>query len=92
MNEEKKRRLFAAARRERAVEPPSNFADLVMNEVRRDTRIETASALLDVLSNLFPRFAAAALLVIALSFGAQIYFNNAADYVEVAEQWFFAPE
>ena len=65
MNENKMRKLFAAAREETAPEPGADFATQVMQSVRREPAPEPVSVF-GQLGDLFPRLAFAAAVVIVL--------------------------
>jgi len=88
MNEAKQKQLFDAVRRNPGIEPPINFAAHVAAAAR--SAGPQRRSISDELGALFPRFAAAALLVIVLCAAAEFYFesDSAADFSQ-AEQWFF---
>jgi len=72
MNEQKLKQLFAAARREPAPAPPSEFSDSVLRALRREpTPADTLPwGLFEQLNRLFPRVALAAAAIILLCLAA----------------------
>jgi len=97
MNEQKLKKLFAAARNETAPVPPADFAADVLRTVRREKPIpppETFS-IFDQLNQLFPKlaWAAAAMIVlgVATDFGLTAAgVPNLGDGVsQVSSQWLF---
>ena len=95
MNNERLRKLFRLARTETPPAPPEGFDARVLAAIRRERRAAPAS-LWEQLGELFPRFATAAVLVIAVCALADFYFSAtqpsslAADVTELSEQWLFA--
>ncbi len=92
MNEAKQQKLFEAARRAPAIEAPPNFVALVIAAVRREMPAANTPTLVDAFAALFPRFAIAAVLLIAVSVAADFYFDGGVDYKTATEQWFFGAE
>ena len=97
MNDRKIEKLFAAARRETAPEPPFTFARDTLTALRmeRNRATEPAPTLFDQLGLLFPRLAWAAATVIVLCVAAEAWnasqgatLSNAAESVK--ETWLFA--
>ena len=96
MNERKLKQLFGAARKETPPAPPEDFAQRVMQAVRRDAATPPAEVtLFDQLNQLFPRIAWAAAVVLVLcvagelvSSATQPSFN---DVAQLSDQW-FGPE
>ncbi|HXI72205.1 MAG TPA: hypothetical protein VNN22_17760 [Verrucomicrobiae bacterium] len=68
MNEQKIKKLFAAARNEAAPVPSKDFAGDVLRAVRREPpeSLRETTSIFDQLSRMFPRFALAATVVIVL--------------------------
>jgi hypothetical protein len=96
MKETKIQQLFAAARQEQAPEAPFNFNGTVVSAIRRDGRRSAAPSFFDQLNLLFPRLAAAALIIIGLCLATDFYFvkgettTTTADVQQAAEEWLFA--
>ena len=98
MNNERLRKLFRLARTETPPAPPEGFDARVLAAIRREQREQRAApaSLWEQLGELFPRFATAAVLVIAVCALADFYFSAtqpsslAADVTELSEQWLFA--
>ena len=97
MNKPKIKKLFAAARNEAAPAPAAGFAADVLRAIRREPPVslpETASVF-DQLNRLFPRFALAAAIVIALGVATDFGLTAAGvpdlgDGVsEISSQWLF---
>ena len=97
MNERKLKRIFEAARNERAPEASPDFHDRVMEEIGRAPvrRAHQAPTLFDQLNFLFPRVAWAAVGVIALcvagDFAASAFnLPSLTDGVaQISNQWLF---
>jgi len=98
MNKGKLDRLFASVRGERAVRPADDSAGRVMGAIHREPHRRPAVTVFDELTQLFPRLAWAATVVIGLGLASELYFSLtgstslATDLAEVAEQWRFAGE
>jgi len=99
MNEQKLKRLFAAARNETAPAPPADFAADVLRAIRREKQIpppETISVF-DRLNLLFPKLACAAAAVIVLGVAADFGLTaagvpNLSDGVsQISAQWLLTP-
>lgn len=95
MKDSRIQKLFEAARNEPAPEVPFDFGRNVVSAIRREERRSTAPSLFEQLNRLFPRLAAAALIVIGLCVATELYFNQqepttAADVQQAAEEWMFA--
>src|SRR5688572_376805 len=95
MNDSKIQKLFAAARKENAPEPPFNFSQNVLSAIERREKAVPAGSLFDELSRLFPRFACAAVLIISVAVAADVYFtkeqSTLSDNVEqAADEWLMA--
>jgi hypothetical protein len=97
MNNSKIQQLFAAARKEEAPEVPFQFDQTVVAAIRRDARRSFSPSLFEQLNQLFPRLAAAALIVIGLCVATDYYFSPAetnvtttADVQQAAADWLFA--
>ena len=95
MNESKMQKLFAAARHERAPEVPFHFERNVISAIRRGERRSVAPSFFEQLNQLFPRLAAAAVVIIGLCVATEFYFENSettttADVQQAAEEWLFA--
>ena len=95
MNENKIRKLFAAAREEQAPQPGPDFAAGVMRVVRQSPTPEPVSVF-GQLGDLFPRLAVAAVLMIGLCVAAD-FCAAAMDQADLtsgvsqlSEQWLFA--
>jgi hypothetical protein len=99
MNEQKLKKLFGAARNEIAPAPPANFAASVLRAIRREKPISIAEtfSIFDQLNLLFPRFALAAAMVIALGVAADFGLTAAgvpdlSDGVsQISTQWLLTP-
>jgi len=93
MNQKQIERLFKAARSEPAPLPEENFEARVMRAIRREPAEMT---LLEQLSRLLPRLAAAAAAVIFLCIAADVCLSNFVQpdmdsgLTQLAEQWLFA--
>ena len=95
MNENKIKKLFEAARKETAPEPPFGFARNVVASIRRAENAASAPALLDQISQLFPRLAWAAVMVIGLCLAAEFYWTQqdaglTAGVEQVKQEFLFA--
>jgi hypothetical protein len=79
MNENKLKKLFAAAQNETAPVPPADFAGDVLRAVRREpqTTARASVSIFDQLNFLFPRLALAAAAVIVLCVAADFGFTSA---------------
>ena len=94
MNDRKLKRLIELARAEAAPAPPEGFDARVMMAVCREKRAAPVS-LLDLLDQLFPRLAFAAVLVMGLCVAADFCIGPgnssslSADVNEISEQWLF---
>ena len=91
MKESKQKQLMAAARRIPPIEVPAGFSDEVVRVIRngQSTVPASPSSVLDQVSALFPRLAAAALAVIVAA-AAFEYFTGgdmAAQLTEASDQW-----
>jgi hypothetical protein len=101
MNEEKLKKLFAAARKENVSAPPPDFPADVLRAIRREPQSAIAPqtfSIFDQLNLLFPRIALAAAAVIILCAAAD-YGLTAAGVPElddgaaqVSAQQFFSPD
>ena len=79
MNEDKLKKLFAAARNESAPLPPADFVADMLRAVRREPEGRGAAAIsiFEQLNVLFPRLALAAAVVIVLCVAADFGFTSA---------------
>ncbi|MBA4149157.1 MAG: hypothetical protein H0X66_13670 [Verrucomicrobia bacterium] len=95
MNEQKINKLFEAARSEVAPEVPFNFSRSVMAAIQRGAQPLRAS-FSDQLAALFPRIGFAAVLIVALSTAADLYFSDTNTPLTVtveqvaADEWLIA--
>lgn len=95
MKNQKLSRLFEAARHACAPTPTSDFADGVLQAVRREPRVNRDSVL-EQLTTLFPRLAVAAVLAIGLFIGSDylmtaFHLPSLSDGVaQLSNQWLFA--
>ena len=93
MNDTKLKNLFAAARREVPPAATDGFDLLVMQAVRREPARRAATTIFDELNALFPRFAWAAISVIAVCVagdwlaGAPSLTDGVA---QISQQWLLA--
>jgi hypothetical protein len=100
MNEQKIKKLFAAARNETAPAPSTDFAADVLRAISREKQISRAETLsvFDQLNLLFPRFALAAAALIVLGIAADFGLTaagvpNLSDGVsQVSAQWLLTPD
>jgi hypothetical protein len=100
MNERKWKQLFAAARNEPAPAPSEALAANVVRAIRNGPHRERLKrlSLFDPLNGLFPRFAWAAVAIIALSVAADWGLTAAGlpglgDGVsQISAQWFLTPD
>jgi len=97
MNDVKLKQLLEAARQEPAPGAPFDFTRTVLAALRRAAPRPARPSLLEQLSPLFPRLAAASLLVIGLSVASAFYFaepdaGSTADFNQLTEQWFFSQD
>jgi hypothetical protein len=98
MNEQKLKKLFAAAQNETALVPSADFAADVLRAVRREKQIQSPEtfSVFDQLNQLFPKLACAAAIVIvlgvALDFGLTAAgIPNLSDGVsQISSQWLFS--
>lgn len=96
MKESKIQNLFRAVRQEKAPDAPFGFHSSVLLAIRRDsTRQKATVSIFEQLSQLFPRLAAASLLVIGLCIATEYYYSQSeitttADVQQAAEEWLFA--
>ncbi|MDB6026949.1 MAG: hypothetical protein JWM68_3172 [Verrucomicrobiales bacterium] len=95
MNDSNIQKLLAAARKEQAPEVPFNFENSVVSAIRRDQRRSTPLSFFEQLNQLFPRLAAAAVVIIGLCIATEFYFTQSettttADVQQAAEEWLFA--
>jgi anti-sigma-K factor RskA len=99
MNEQKLKKLFAAARNETAPAPSADFAADVLRAVRCEKTVPAAEAfsIFDQLNLLFPKLALAATAVIVLGVAADFGLTAAgvpdlSDGVsQVSAQWLLTP-
>lgn len=94
MNDGRLKKLFSAARHETPPEVSFNFAQSVLAAIRR-RKAPRPFSLVDQLGALFPRLAAASLLVIALCAAGEFYFSAAEgtpsnDLNQLTEELIFA--
>jgi hypothetical protein len=97
MNEQKLKKLFAAARNETAPAPSADFAADVLRAVRREKQIEAAEtfSVSDQLNLLFPKLAWAAVAMIALCVATDFGLTaagvpNLSDGVsQISSEWLF---
>jgi hypothetical protein len=97
MNEQKIQRLFAAARNEATPMPSAEFAGDVLRAVRREKQLSSPEtfSIFDQLNLLFPRFALAAAIVIALGVATDLGLTAAGvpdlgeGVSEISSQWLF---
>ena len=90
MNEQKHQQLMRAVRNIPATEAPPEFSDGVLRALRRRAGETPAPrSLADELTALFPRLAAAALLVIAAAVAFEFYTEGdfVAQLAEASDQW-----
>jgi hypothetical protein len=100
MNEQKLKKLFAAARNETAPAPSEHFATDVLRAIGRENQISPAEtfSVFDQLNLLFPRFALAAAALIVLGIAADFGLTaagvpNLSDGVsQVSAQWLLTPD
>jgi hypothetical protein len=100
MNEQKLKKLFAAARTESAPAPSEHFAMDVLRAIGREKPISPAEtfSVFDQLNLLFPRFALAAAALIVLGIAADFGLTaagvpNLSDGVsQVSAQWLLSPD
>jgi len=99
MDEQKLKKLFAAARNETAPSPSADFAADVLRAVRREKPVPAAEtfSIFDQLNLLFPKLALAATAVIVLGVAADFGLTAAgvpdlSDGVsQVSAQWLLTP-
>ena len=97
MSEQKFQKLLVAARNEAAPAPAADFAGAVLHAVRREPTVASPAtvSLFDQLNLLFPRFALAAVVVIALGVAADFGLTAAGlpdlgeGVSEISAQWLF---
>jgi hypothetical protein len=79
MNENKLKRLFAAAQKEAAPVPPADFAADVLRAVRREPapRLPESGSVFDQLNRWFPRIAIASAVIILLCIAADFGLTSA---------------
>jgi hypothetical protein len=101
MNEEKLKKLFAAAHTESAPEPPQDFPADVLRAIHREPQSAPEPqtfSLFDQLNFLFPRIALTAVAVIVLCVAADYGLTAAGvpelgdEAEQVSAQQFFAPD
>lgn len=96
MKDSKIQNLFRAARQEKAPDAPFGFHSSVLSAIRRDgTPRKAAVSIFEQLNQLFPRLAAASLLIIGLCIATEYYYSQTeitttADVQQAAEEWLFA--
>lgn len=94
MNDEKLKKLFAAARSEMPPTPPSGFDEQVIRAMRNEVRRAPVS-LWEQLDALFPRLAIASVLVVGACVLGDYYYSAVhpagleAEVNAIAEQWAF---
>jgi hypothetical protein len=97
MNEQKLKKLFAAARNETAPAPSADFAAGVLRAVRREKQIPSPEtfSVFDQLNLLFPKFACVAAVVIVLGVATDFGLTaagipNLGDGIsQISSQWLF---
>ncbi len=95
MKDSKIQSLFAAVRKEQAPEVPFNFDQNILSAIRREGRRSYSPSIFDQLNQLFPRLAAAAIVIIGICVATEFYFDKpepttTADVQQAAEEWLFA--
>jgi hypothetical protein len=91
MREAKHKRLMMAARRVPPFEAPAGFGDDVLRTIREGELAVDASAssVMDQLAALFPRLAAAALVVIVAAAAFEVFAGGdvVSQLTEASDQW-----
>jgi len=95
MNDAKIKKLFRAAQLKTAPEPPFGFSRTIVASIQRETREPSAISIFDLLNPLFPKVAAASLIIVGACLASDLLMAGkdsslSTGFVQITEQWLFA--